>query len=104
MLSKTVGNDPWIEMNGKYVVVFDWVEGQTLLPEQCSSEHARRIGEVLFRLHNLDIEIDNLEPPTVSTIPEQTWKCHIEKAQQVTSSWGFPCETLLHDVLNWSRL
>lgn len=27
VLAKTVGSDPWLELNGEYVMVFDWVTG-----------------------------------------------------------------------------
>jgi Ser/Thr protein kinase RdoA (MazF antagonist) len=102
--AKTIGNEPWVELNGKYVMVFDWVDGHTLLPEKCTSEHSKRIGEVLFQIHNLDVVIDGLELPTFSTVPVDTWKGHIEKARRDTACWGFSCETLLHDVSNWSCL
>lgn len=104
VIAKTVSDDPWIEINSKHVMVFDWVDGHTPLSEECTSEHARRIGKVLSQLHNLDIVIDGLELPTFSTVAEDTWKGHIEKARRVISCWGFQCETLLHDVSNWSRL
>ncbi len=104
VIAKTVGDDPWIESNGSYVMVFDWVDGRTLLPEECTSEHARRIGEILFRIHSLNMVIDGLEPPTWSAIPEDTWKSHIAKARQSISCWELPWETLLHDVINWCRL
>ncbi|MHB1629735.1 MAG: phosphotransferase [Bacilli bacterium] len=104
VIAKTVGNDPWIESNGSYVMVFDWVDGRTLRPEECTSEHAMRIGEILFQIHRLNIVIDGLEPPTWSAIPEDTWKSHIEKVRQSISCWELPWETLLHDVINWCRL
>ena len=102
--AKTVGNDPWIESNGSSVMVFDWADGRTLLPEECTSEHTMRIGEILFQIHSLNIATDGLEPPTWSAIPEDTWKSHIEKARQSISCWELPWETLLHDVINWCRL
>ncbi|WP_152640119.1 protein kinase family protein [Virgibacillus necropolis] len=39
---KMIGNEPWVEVDGKYIMVFDWVYGYTLLPEQCTFEHWSR--------------------------------------------------------------
>lgn len=30
VVARTVGDDPWIETNGSFVMVFDWQEGRTL--------------------------------------------------------------------------
>lgn len=102
--AKIVCSDPWIELNGEYVMVFDWVDGVTLLPEACTSEHGKRIGEILLQIHNLDVVIDGLELPTFSAISGNTWECHIEKACRDASCWGLSRESLLQDVTNWSRL
>lgn len=102
--AKTVANEPLIELNGTYIMLFDWIDGQTLPLEKCTSKHGKRMGEVLFQIHNLDVEIEDLEFPISSVVPIDTWKGHIEKACQDKKCWGFSCETLLQDVFNWSRL
>ena len=104
VVAKTVGEDPWIESNGSYVMVFDWVDGGTLLPGECSFEHASRMGEILFQIHSLDIVIPDLEPPTWSSPPEDTWNSLVEKARRSISYWEYMLKNLLPDVLKWSRL
>lgn len=102
--AKKIGNEPWVEVEGRYIMVFDWVYGYTLRPEQCTFEHGKRIGEVLFQVHNLNIEFDGLELPSFPTVPDETWRGHIEEAQREIKCWGFSCDTLLQDIYNWSRL
>lgn len=102
--ARTVGDDPWVEIADKYFMVFDWVEGQTLRPDQCTPKQTRDIGDILCRLHNLNIEIDDVELPTVSTVSDETWKSHIDQAERAFSCWGFSPVTMLHDVLTWSQL
>ena len=101
--TRTAGDDPWFESNGFYVMVFDWIDGRTLLPEECTLEHAGNMGELLLRLHSLDIPIDGLEPSIWSPVAQDVWERHIEKARQSVSCWGLPCEGLLRDVINWCR-
>lgn len=102
--AKIVDSEPWIELNGEYVMMFDWVDGVTLLAKVCTSEHGKRIGEILSEIHNLDIAIDGLELPTFSAVSVDTWTRNIENDGRDASCWGFPCETVLQDVTSWSRL
>lgn len=48
-------NEPIIEIADDWFMVFDWVEGTTLSPEQIRPEHARKIGEMLFLMHSLNL-------------------------------------------------
>lgn len=102
--ARTVGNDPWLESDGSYVMVFDWIDGRMLPPEECTLKHAMKIGEVLFQIHRLNIVLDDVKPSIWSGIPEDTWKVHINDAHESVSCWQFDSATLLNDVINWSRL
>ncbi|WP_274434144.1 phosphotransferase [Alicyclobacillus sp. ALC3] len=104
VLAKMTDGDPWIELDGHYVMVFNWVEGHSLVPEQCTDEHSKSIGQLLFQLHNLRLQFDDWETPTTAPITEDTWQSHIEQAEQTISCWGFSHNTLLRGVLSWSRL
>jgi len=102
--AKIVDSEPWIELNGEYVMMFDWIDGVTLPAEACTFERGKRIGEILSEIHSLAISIDGLEFPTFSTVSADTWTRNIENARRDASCWGIPCETILQDVTNWSRL
>lgn len=102
--ARMVGNEPWIEVSGSHVMVFDWIQGRTLLPWECTVNHARAIGHVLNGIHALHINVDGLELPTGEAVPIETWQGHIKRAEQNGMCWGFPCEYFLDEVVCWSRL
>jgi len=102
--AQTVGDAPWVELDGQYIMVFEWVTGHTLRSEQCTSEHVSKIGKTLLHIHSLDLVIADLEPSVVSVIPDETWRSHIEKARHGIACWGLEYKFLQNDVFNWSRL
>lgn len=104
VVTRDVGHDPWIQTNGSYLMVFDWQAGRTLRAEECSSEDVQSIGRVLCQIHNLDIQVEGLKPHVWPGISDDIWREHIENACHSVSTWGFPPESLLNDVLTWSRL
>lgn len=102
--ARMVGNEPWIEVSGSHVMVFDWIKGRTLLPGDCNVNHARTVGHVLYGIHSLQMNVDGLELPTGEEVPIDTWQGHIEKAKQRGVCWGILCEYLFDEVCSWSRL
>ncbi|QSO49218.1 aminoglycoside phosphotransferase family protein [Alicyclobacillus mengziensis] len=102
--ARMVGNEPWIEVSGSHFMVFDWIEGRTLLAGECTVSHARTIGDVLYGIHALHINVDGLELPTGEEVPIETWRGHIKRAKQRGVCWGVPWEYLLDEVVCWSRL
>ncbi len=101
--ARTVGDDPWMEINGTYIMVFDWQEGRTLQAYECTAKDARKIGRILFQIHELDIKIEGLSPAIWSGISEETWLNHIDKACCAVSCWGVSPKSLLDDALVWSH-
>lgn len=101
--ARTVGNDPWFETDGSYVMIFDWVNGSALRPDECTVDHAVKMGEVLHQIHSVAIMLDDVQPPTWSGIPEEFWEEHMNKAGKRISCWGLERETLLSDVTQWSQ-
>lgn len=46
------------EIDGDYYMVFPWVEGQSVFPPDISEQHCEVIGDILGRMHRLDISVD----------------------------------------------
>ena len=104
MPAKVLGNNPWLELNGQYIMAFDWIDGRVLRYEECTTEHCRSIGRVLSKLHHLDTDMVDVDAAAVLTVPENVWRGLVDRARQSLSCWGLPCESLLQDVMRWSHL
>ncbi|QSO52676.1 aminoglycoside phosphotransferase family protein [Alicyclobacillus curvatus] len=102
VLAKTFGDDPWIEFDGDYFMAFDWVEGDTLRPDECTETHAFKIGSILYQLHQLKIAVDDIDVPAFS-IPDETWNLHVDEAREQGIDWGAPYEQFAHQLVTWGR-
>ena len=50
------------ELNGKYYMVFDFVNGKTLSDEEITVNHCIKIGNILSQIHSLNYESIGLQP------------------------------------------
>jgi hypothetical protein len=64
-----------------YLYVYKFYNGHSLTQEEIEIKHVKMIGEVLSKIHNIDIKDDN------NTIPEKTidFKKYIDLAKSQNS-------------------
>lgn len=44
------------ELNGQYYYIFEWYDGKSLKDGEIKSVHCEKIGEVLAKIHNIDLK------------------------------------------------
>ena len=49
------------ELNGQYYYVFEWYDGMSLKDDEIKIFHCRKIGEVLAKIHNIDLQNESIE-------------------------------------------
>ena len=49
-----LGKDIMAQIDGVYFMVFDWLEGRILRPEEITKKHCEMIGEILAKIHMID--------------------------------------------------
>ena len=49
------------ELNGQYYYVFEWYDGKSLKDGEIKSVHCEKIGEVLAKIHNIDLKNEPFE-------------------------------------------
>jgi len=57
-----VNNNYLNEFNGKYYMVFDFVDGKILSDEEITVNHCIKIGNILSQIHSLNYESIGLQP------------------------------------------
>lgn len=45
------------ELNGQYYYIFEWYDGKSLKDGEIKSVHCEKIGEVLTKIHNIDLKM-----------------------------------------------
>lgn len=76
------------ELNGQYYYVFDWYDGKSLKDKEIKKLHCKKIGEVLARIHNIDLKNEPFERNEMQI----DWQKYIEFAKKLNSP--------IYDILN----
>lgn len=53
-----------VEQDGAWFMVFDWIEGASVLTPDIAVEHCAKMGELLGKIHAADVEIEGMDPET----------------------------------------
>lgn len=77
---KLNNNDIMRKVNNKYFMIFNWLEGKTLKPEEITEKHCEVIGEVLAKIHNIDFSKIEDNKRKKDNIEEFDWSKYFELA------------------------
>ena len=69
------------ELNGQYYYVFEWYDGKSLKDGEIKSVHCEKIGEVLAKIHNIDLKNEPFEKDEMHI----DWQKYIELAKDMNS-------------------
>jgi thiamine kinase-like enzyme len=99
--------EPIIEVGSDWFMVFDWVDAQTLTPDQVEPYHAQKIGEILFAIHDLKIPAEHSEEPLFDYYTDDHWVELIEKVCSNSNFENAPLanslEPLLPDIISLNQ-
>lgn len=77
-----INNEVITEIDNSYFMVFDWLEGKVLKPEEITEKHCEIIGEILAQIHNTDFSSIEDEKRKQLTTEEFDWNKYIEFAEK----------------------
>lgn len=69
------------ELNGQYYYVFKWYDGKSLKDGEIKPLHCEKIGEVLAKIHNIDLKNEMLEQSEMHI----DWQKYIELSKEMNS-------------------
>ena len=69
------------ELNGQYYYIFEWYDGKSLKDGEIKSVHCEKIGEVLAKIHNIDLKNEPFEKDEMHI----DWQKYIELAKDMNS-------------------
>ncbi|BCN30896.1 phosphotransferase [Anaeromicropila herbilytica] len=90
------------QYNGEYFMFFDWIDGQSVYPPEITEEHCNAIGDLIGKIHSLDVSIQGLEDKS-ENIEIYEWKEFLEMGRQNNSTWVSTLEDTLEDIMNWNQ-
>lgn len=69
------------DLNGQYYYIFEWYDGKSLKDGEIKSVHCEKIGEVLAKIHNIDLKNEPFEKDEMHV----DWQKYIELAKDMNS-------------------
>lgn len=69
------------ELDGQYYYIFEWYDGKSLKDDEITAFHCEKIGEVLAKIHNIDLKNEPFERNEIHI----DWQKYIELAKIVNS-------------------
>ena len=69
------------ELNGQYYYIFEWYDGKSLKDGEIKSVHCEKIGEVLAKIHNIDLKNEPFKKDEMHI----DWQKYVELAKDMNS-------------------
>lgn len=93
------------EIDGQHYMIFQWVEGKSVFPQDISKKHCEMIGEILGKMHRLNIALDGVKVEKDGE-PMYEWDKYLQmaKKQEVQAElWFSQYEKSIKDIKAWNR-
>ncbi|MDQ0112751.1 phosphotransferase [Paenibacillus harenae] len=102
VLAIALQNSPLADIAGSTYMLFEWIEGSMLSPSERDDRHARTIGELLERLHRLQLP----DMPSLSwkVYPQSHWEALLERGSRCHMPWSQSFEARRQSLLEWNKL
>lgn len=105
VVSLEIGGNQVQELDGKYYMIFPWIEGVSVFPPEITKEHCRMIGDVLGRIHRANVSVEGTVPKEGG--PEiYDWEKYLrlgpQKGLQETE-WCIGYRKAAEDIHTWNK-
>jgi thiamine kinase-like enzyme len=96
------GDNPLLILDGKYYMVFEWLDGMSIFPPDITFENCRKIGKLLGEIHRSDIVIPNMQKELI--VPElYEWNNYLSVGQESGATWAEELSQIIDDLKSWNE-
>lgn len=92
-------------LDGEYYMVFDWIEGSSVFLPYINEKHCACIGDILGKIHKLNISVDGVEPEQ-ETVKLYDWDKYLllaKKQLPQDTTWLALYEKSINDLKAWNE-
>src|SRR5579883_1262686 len=73
---------PLLDIGSTTVMVFPWIDGETLSPRAPKLEYVHQIGMLLGRIHRLNLSLPELHQPDIELISPTQWMPLVKRVSE----------------------
>lgn len=100
--AKEIEDKNLLFLDDDYYMVFDWVEGKSIFASDLTMEHCIKIGNILGKIHKLDISMQGIEKNTEKKELYQ-WEYYLEKGIGYKSQWYELFAKEVDNIVAWNK-
>lgn len=89
-------------IDGKFYMVFPWVEGHSVFPPEICEEHCAKIGEILGKMHSLAGGLKETEGRSAE-VPMYDWELYLTEVSAQNEDWARVFCNIVPKLLVWNR-
>ncbi|MCW3054520.1 MAG: hypothetical protein JWN14_3690 [Chthonomonadales bacterium] len=92
------------QIGDEMVLVYPWIDGQSLPSSSAGPHRATQIGAILGKMHDLPWDFPELAPPVRQTFSDEEWTHLAQQSSQQEADWAASLKSALFDLARWGQL
>jgi len=90
------------EIDNQFYLVFDWVDGKSLKPNQINIVHCEKIGAILADIHMTDFSELGIINDWSDNAQLTDWKYYLQKGQENNAVWVKSFLEIIDNLYDWN--
>lgn len=92
------------EADNQFYLVFDWVDGKSLKPNEVNIAHCEKIGAILADIHMTDFSELGISNDWTDNTQLTDWNYYLQKGQKNNSMWVNLLLEIIDELYDWEAL
>lgn len=90
------------KIDNQYYILFDWVEGKTLKPNEINTTHCEKIGTILAEIHMMDFSGLEINKKRSDKLKLTDWNYYLQKGQEKNAVWVSLLSETIDKIYEWN--
>ncbi|GKX68858.1 phosphotransferase [Inconstantimicrobium mannanitabidum] len=90
-------------VDAQYYMIFPWVEGVSLGADEINKEHCNIIGDILGKIHTMDLSKLNINKDEVVDEELINWNYYLQQGQKKNLSWVNCINDNIENLCLWNK-
>lgn len=95
-------NNTLLMLDGQYYMIFEWVEGMSIFPPHISSDHCRKIGILLGKIHKANVIFPDIHKEKSQTEIYE-WDKYLLLGQNANAEWVNELSEVIDQLKKWNN-
>jgi thiamine kinase-like enzyme len=95
-------NNPLLILDGKYYMIFNWLDGKSIFSPNISLEKCIQMGKLLGKIHSSDIVIHGIQKKITQPVIYE-WDRYLQLGQETNAEWVNEFSQMIEYLKKWNK-